>query len=109
MLADYGTVIIKFWLHIDKDEQLRRFKAREETPHKRWKLTDEDWRNRGKWEEYEMAIADMIEKTSTTYAPWAVVASNDKYYSRIKVLETFIGTISARLNRRGGKNGPPLK
>ena len=107
MLADYGTVIIKFWLHIDKDEQLRRFKARDETPHKRWKLTDEDWRNRGKWEEYEMAIADMIEKTSTTYAPWTVVSSNDKYYSRIKVLETFSGTISAKLNGHGGGNGAP--
>ena len=105
MLTDYGTVVIKFWLHIDKDEQLRRFKAREETPHKRWKLTDEDWRNRGKWEEYEMAIADMIQKTSTTYAPWTVVASNDKYYSRIKVLETFIETVSTKLDERGGRKG----
>jgi len=109
VLTDYGTVIIKFWLHIDKDEQLRRFKAREETPEKRWKLTDEDWRNRGKWEEYEMAIADMIEKTSTTYAPWTVVASNDKYYSRIKVLETFVQTISVKLSERRGGNRPPRK
>ena len=106
MLADYGTVIIKFWLHIDKEEQLRRFKAREKTPHKRWKLSDEDWRNRGKWEEYEMAVADMIQKTSTTYAPWTVVASNDKYYSRVKVLETFVQTISARPTMPKGDNPP---
>jgi polyphosphate kinase 2 (PPK2 family) len=106
MLADHGTVILKFWLHIDKDEQLRRFKAREKTPYKQWKLSDEDWRNRGKWEEYEMAVADMIQKTSTTYAPWTVVASNDKYYSRVKVLETFVETVSARLAGRKGNNPP---
>ena len=107
MLADDGIIIVKFWLQIDKEEQLRRFKAREETPYKKWKISDEDWRNREKWEEYEMAVADMIQKTSTTYAPWTVVASNDKYYSRIKVLETFIGTVSAMLKERKGINGPP--
>lgn len=109
MLGDYGMVIIKFWLQIDKDEQLRRFKAREETPHKRWKISDEDWRNRGKWEEYEMAVADMIQKTSTTYAPWTVVASNDKCYSRLKILETFIETISSHLADSKKKNGSGLK
>jgi len=106
MLADSGMVIIKFWLHIDKDEQLRRFKSREDTPYKRWKISDEDWRNRGKWEEYEMAVADMIQKTSTTYAPWTVVASNDKYYSRIKILETFIETISLKVGERKKASGP---
>jgi polyphosphate kinase 2 (PPK2 family) len=109
MLADDGSLIVKFWLQIDNEEQLRRFKAREETPYKKWKISDEDWRNRGKWEEYEMAVADMIQKTSTTYAPWTVVASNDKYYSRIKVLETFIGTVSAKMDERKGAKDPPRK
>jgi len=104
MLVDGGIIIIKFWLQIDKEEQLRRFKAREEISYKSWKITEEDWRNRGKWEEYEMAVADMIQKTSTAYAPWTVVASNDKYYSRIQVIETFMKTISAKLaSEKGGK------
>jgi polyphosphate:AMP phosphotransferase len=98
MLVDGGFLLVKFWLQIDKEEQLRRFKNREETPYKNWKINEEDWRNRGKWEEYEMAVVDMIQKTSTIYAPWTVVASNDKYFSRIKVLETFIETISMKLN-----------
>lgn len=97
MLVDGGIIIVKFWLQIAKEEQLRRFKAREEIPYKNWKITEEDWRNRGKWEEYEMAVADMIQKTSTTYAPWTVVASNDKYFSRIQVLETFVETVSTKL------------
>ena len=104
MLADGGIIIVKFWLQIDKAEQLRRFKDREETSYKSWKITDEDWRNRGKWEEYEMAVSDMIQKTSTTYAPWTVVESNDKYHSRIKVVETFVGAVSAKLaGRKSGK------
>jgi AMP-polyphosphate phosphotransferase len=104
MLVDERILIVKFWLQIDKEEQLRRFKTREDIPYKNWKITEEDWRNRGKWEEYEMAVADMIQKTSTTYAPWTVVASNDKYFSRIKVLETFIETVSTKLSgEKAGK------
>src|SRR5271157_321509 len=103
MLVDENILIVKLWLQIDKEEQLRRFKTREDIPYKNWKITEEDWRNRGKWEEYEMAVADMIQKTSTTYAPWTVVASNDKYFSRIKVLETFIETVSTKLS--GAKAG----
>ena len=87
-LASHGTVVIKFWMHIDKDEQERRFKERQENPEKQWKITDEDWRNRAKWDEYEAAVDEMLIHTSTTYAPWVVVEANDKYYARIKVLET---------------------
>jgi polyphosphate kinase 2 (PPK2 family) len=97
-LVNSGAVIIKFWLHIDRKEQLKRFRTREKTPYKRWKITDEDWRNRAKWEDYEMAVADMIQKTSTTYAPWTVVESNNKYYSRLKVIETFIGAVTPALD-----------
>lgn len=97
MLADSGAVVIKFWLHLDRKEQLKRFKMREKLPHKRWKITDEDWRNRERWEEYEPAVAEMIQKTSTTYAPWTVVESNSKYYSRLKVIETFIDTVTPAL------------
>ena len=79
---------MKYWLHVTKDEQLRRFKERESTPHKVWKLTDEDWRNRTKWDAYEAAVNDMIERTSTRDSPWTLVESNDKNYARVKVLKT---------------------
>jgi AMP-polyphosphate phosphotransferase len=82
------TVIVKFWLAISKEEQLRRFTAREKTGFKRFKITDEDWRNREKWEEYELAICDMIDRTSSEIAPWTLVEANDKFYARIKVLKT---------------------
>ncbi len=88
ILANYGTIIIKFWMHIDKEEQLRRFKQREKTPHKRWKITEDDWRNREKWGLYHSAADEMLQKTSTSWAPWNIVESNDKYYSRIKILQT---------------------
>jgi polyphosphate kinase 2 (PPK2 family) len=97
MLTNSGLVVIKFWLHIDKDEQLKRFKRRESLPYKQWKITDEDWRNREKWEDYELGVADMIQKTSTIYAPWTVVESNNKLYSRTKVIETFNDVVSGRL------------
>lgn len=87
-LTDFGAVIFKFWMHISKDEQLKRFKEREQTNYKSWKITDEDWRNRAKWEDYQMAAEEMILKTSTPNAPWTLVEANDKYYSRIKVLRT---------------------
>lgn len=87
-LTDFGTVVLKFWLHISKDEQLRRFREREKTNYKSWKITDEDWRNRGKWEDYMLAAEEMLLKTSTPSASWTLVEANDKYFSRIKVLQT---------------------
>lgn len=89
-LLDFGTIIFKFWVHISQAEQLRRFKEREESGYKSWKLTDEDWRNRGKWEDYENAVEDMLLKTSTHNAPWTIVEGNDKLYARIKVLKTVV-------------------
>lgn len=87
-LVNHDVVLVKFWVHVDKDEQLERFKAREVTPHKQWKLTEEDWRNREKWDEYELAVNDMVEHTSTRFNPWVLVEGNSKLYSRIKVLKT---------------------
>lgn len=79
--------MLKFFIHIDKEEQLARFKAREENPDKRYKITDEDWRNREKWNLYESAINEMIYKTNTSYAPWHIVPGNSKKYARVFVLE----------------------
>ena len=89
--------IAKFWLQIDKDEQERRFKLREENPAKVWKITDEDWRNRAKWPEYEVAVNEMLAKTSTSYAPWTIVEGNDKLYARIKILKTVVEMLEKRL------------
>lgn len=89
-LHDWGAVIIKFWVQIDKDTQLERFNDRQNTPEKQWKITDEDWRNREKWDLYEDAVNEMIQKTSTTYAPWHVLESVDKRYARIKALKIVI-------------------
>ena len=88
--ASFGAVVLKFWLHIDKDEQERRFKERMEIPEKQWKITDEDWRNRDKWDAYETAVNEMIAKTSTTYAPWHILESVDKKYARIKALRIVV-------------------
>ena len=85
-LIESGIVLLKFWMQISKDEQLARFKAREETPHKRWKLQDEDWRNRERWDEYEVATHEMIQQTSVKDSPWILVENEDKHYGRIKVL-----------------------
>ena len=92
-----GAVVLKFWLQFDKDEQERRFRERMENPEKQWKITDEDWRNREKWDQYEQAVDDMLVHTSTTYAPWIIVEGNNKYYARIKVLESVIDAIEKRL------------
>lgn len=86
-LHDWGAVIIKFWVQIDKDTQLERFTDRQNTPEKQWKITDEDWRNREKWDAYEVAVNEMIQKTSTAYAPWHILESVDKKYARIKALK----------------------
>ena len=91
------TVIVKYWLTISKEEQLRRFEEREQTGFKRFKITDEDWRNREKWEQYELAVCDMVDRTSTEIAPWTLVEANDKYYARIKVLKTLCKAIERAL------------
>ena len=92
-LSDWGAVIIKFWVQIDKDVQLERFTDRQNTPEKQWKITEEDWRNRDKWDLYETAVNEMMKKTSTAYAPWHVLESNDKKYARIKALKIVIEEI----------------
>ena len=89
-LHDWGAVIVKFWVQIDKDTQLERFTERQNNPEKQWKITDEDWRNREKWDQYEMAVDEMLKKTSTTYAPWHILESVDKKYARIKALKIII-------------------
>ena len=97
-LVNHGAIVIKFWMHIDKEEQERRFKERQETPDKQWKITDEDWRNREKWELYEQAVDEMMVRTSTVNAPWVIVEGNDKLYARIKVLETVVDALEKRLH-----------
>ena len=92
-LADWGAVVIKFWVQIDNQTQLDRFTDRQNTPEKQWKITDEDWRNRDKWDLYEDAVNEMLQKTSTTYAPWYILESVDKKYARIKALEIVIDSI----------------
>ena len=96
-LAHSGAIVLKFWMQIDKDEQERRFKERMENPQKQWKITDEDWRNREKWDFYEEAVNEMIIRTSTSYAPWIIVEGNNKYYARVKVLETVVNAMEERL------------
>jgi polyphosphate kinase 2 (PPK2 family) len=96
-MTEAGSIVIKFWLTIDKDEQERRFKAREETGYKRYKITDEDWRNREKWDEYAEAVCDLIDLTSTSAAPWVLVEANDKYHARVKVLKTVCEQIEKSL------------
>lgn len=96
-LEKWGAILIKFWLHIDSDEQLRRFTERQNTPEKQWKITDEDWRNREKWDLYETAVNDMIRLTSTEYAPWTIIESQDKLFGRIKAIQTLNDAIEARL------------
>ena len=96
-LYDWGAVVVKFWLHIDQDEQLRRFNDRQNTPSKQWKITDEDWRNREKWDQYEEAIDDMLRYTSTDFAPWHIIESQNKKYGRIKALKILIDAIKDRL------------
>ncbi|MDE5966663.1 MAG: polyphosphate:AMP phosphotransferase [Lachnospiraceae bacterium] len=96
-LSDWGAIVIKFWVQIDKETQLERFTLRQNTPEKQWKITDEDWRNREKWDLYESAIDEMLQKTNTTYAPWYVLESNNKYYARIKALKTVIQEIETHL------------
>ncbi|MCF2652486.1 polyphosphate:AMP phosphotransferase [Anaeromassilibacillus senegalensis] len=95
--ANSGCIVLKFWMQIDKDEQERRFTERQQNPDKQWKITDEDWRNRAKWDQYEVAVDEMLVRTSTTYAPWIIVEANSKYYARIKVLKTVVDAIEQYL------------
>nr|WP_250637598.1 hypothetical protein [Syntrophotalea acetylenivorans] len=96
-MARHRIVVVKFWLAISKEEQLRRFKEREKIGFKRFKITDEDWRNREKWDEYQTAVCDMIDRTSTEIAPWTLVEANNKYFARIKVLQTLCKQIEGAL------------
>lgn len=96
-LTDNGILVVKFWLSISKDEQLARFQEREQTPFKRFKITPEDWRNRERWNDYVDAVCDMVDRTSTEYAPWTLVEANDKRYARVKVLKTLVRRIEAAL------------
>ena len=96
-LERWGAVIIKFWLHFSKEEQLKRFELRQNTPEKQWKITDEDWRNREKWDQYVTAVDEMIAYTSTDFAPWHIIESEDKKFARIKALRTIINSIEGKL------------
>ena len=97
-LIEHGSIVAKFWIHISKEEQLARFKAREQEAHKRHKITDEDWRNREKWPAYEQAVNQMIVQTHTEDAPWTLVAGNNKYYARIKILKTLCKSLEKALS-----------
>ena len=94
-LSDAGVVLVKFWLAIDQDEQLARFQAREQIPFKRFKITEDDWRNREKWPEYRDAVGDMVDRTSTQIAPWTLIEANDKRFARVKVLRTINQALEA--------------
>lgn len=96
-LSEWGAIIVKFWIHIDKETQLARFTDRQNTPEKQWKITDEDWRNRDKWDLYEQGANDMLSRTNTEYAPWIIVESNDKLYARIRAMDAVIAEIEKRL------------
>ena len=98
-LLRHGVVVMKFWLAIGKDEQFKRFKAREKTSFKRFKITEEDWRNRKKWDAYETAVCDMVDRTSTANAPWTLVEANNKYHARLKVLKTLTQAVEDALDR----------
>ncbi|MDT8859867.1 hypothetical protein N0O92_06445 [Alkalihalobacillus sp. MEB130] len=97
MLAQDGHIIIKFWLQITKDEQLARFEARAKDPFKQWKLTDEDWRNREKWDDYEEAVKEMIDNTSTDFANWHIIDSNNKQEARVSIIEKIISTFQKKV------------
>ena len=100
-LAEHRIVVVKFWLAITEEEQLKRFKERESTGFKRYKITDEDWRNREKWPQYEQAVCDMVDRTSTEIAPWTLVPANDKNGARIQILRTLCERIEAELKKSG--------
>jgi AMP-polyphosphate phosphotransferase len=96
-LTDFGIILVKYWLHITKDEQKKRFHERARSPHKRWKLTKDDWRNRDRWDDYELAVNDMVAHTSTRHAPWHLIPANDKNYTRVEVLRLAADAIERAL------------
>ena len=97
-LADSGAIVVKFWLQISADEQLKRFKEREQIAFKQFKITAEDWRNRDKWNDYHRAVCDMVDRTSTSTAPWTLIEANDKSFARVKILRTICERLEAALN-----------
>ena len=101
LLTDENYIILKFWIHVDKNEQLKRFEERARNPYKSWKLTEEDWRNRAKFDSYEEAANDMFAKTDSEQAPWILVPGNDKLFARIYILEQIIAHIKKEVKRRG--------
>ena len=100
-LVDDGTILVKFWLHLSEQEQLKRFERRRTDPLKQWKLTDEDWRNRDKRQEYEDAVEDMLDRTDTSYAPWSLVEGDSKRWARVKVVETVIAAVEDGMRTHG--------
>ncbi|MBK1633147.1 polyphosphate:AMP phosphotransferase [Thiohalocapsa halophila] len=104
-LVENGAILMKFWLQVSDEEQLRRFKDREDTPYKRYKITEEDWRNREKWSEYKAAINEMVARTSTEYAPWTLVEGDDKYFARVKVLQTVCDGMREALKKKKSEIG----
>ena len=105
-LSDEGTVLVKLWLHVSDEEQLRRFESRQEDPLKAYKLTEEDWRNRGKRDAYCEAVEEMLEKTGTGWAPWHLVEGDSKRFARVKVIETVVAAAEAGLERHGRVPAP---
>ncbi|GGL14548.1 polyphosphate kinase 2 family protein [Mangrovihabitans endophyticus] len=100
-LTAEGMILIKFWMHVSPQEQLRRFQDRAGDPLRAWKLTDEDWRNRGKRDAYEEAVEEMLERTDRPHSPWHVVAGDDKRHARVTVLEQVCESVESELHRRG--------
>jgi polyphosphate kinase 2 (PPK2 family) len=108
-LAAEGTILVKFWMHVSPEEQLRRFESRQKDPYKAWKLTEEDWRNRDKRDAYEAAVEEMLKRTDTPVAPWHVVAAEDKRWARVDVVRTVNEAIESALKARGIDADPPLR
>jgi polyphosphate kinase 2 (PPK2 family) len=100
-LAESGIILNKFWIHISPEEQMRRFKEREKIPYKQYKITEEDWRNREKWDDYVVAINDMVAQTSTNHAPWHIIPGNDKRHARLAVVETVCDSLERALAKKG--------
>ena len=96
--VSFGMVICKFWLHISKEEQLRRFRGRERDPFRSYKLTPEDWRNRARWDQYREAVEEMLARTSTPAAPWTVIEADDKFFARVKVVKTLVDAVERAIN-----------
>jgi polyphosphate:AMP phosphotransferase len=108
-LAEHGITLLKFWLHITPDEQLRRFEARENTPHKRHKITEEDWRNRERWDDYKAAVNEMVIRTSTEFAPWHIIPANDKRFARTEVMRIAAEAVGNALGEPAAPQGKRKK